>query len=496
MKFFQINSYHWIRWCIAWFLGAIVFLIVTTWPDFAHSWQNGPSAESRSSDPVEMTDKQIVAAIVKKAAIDGIALDRVKSFSTKGIVTFDGEVYSLADQNHLRRIASGIRGVRGVVNRLSVSPSSLTDSQIKSAVVDQLKLNSATDAYGITVSVKDGKVMLSGTVDGLAEKQLTSQVVSDVRGVREIDSSIEVNYSEQRSDREIRSSVIEQLVHSIWIDEQLIDVEVADGTVRFRGKVASADLKEELGLLALTTGVTSVDDSKVEVDSSLTIVSKKRNPSANLDFEIRNALIQSLRLDPRIDLRNLELEVDSGIVLLKGTVGDLQSRRAAMDTARNVAGVAKVVGTIEIEDSSPISDELMEERLLKAFDRTATLKFDNINTGVESGTVKLSGTVPSQYQRRRAEAIAFSLAGVRGVENGIEIVNPRDNQTDLEINLNIERAMRWSPYLYINRLKYSVDERIVTFSGTVTNQQSLDLARAIAIDAGARDIIVDDVKIQ
>jgi osmotically-inducible protein OsmY len=82
------------------------------------------------------------------------------------------------------------------------------------------------------------------------------------------------------------------------------------------------------------------------------------------------------------------------------------------------------------------------------------------------------------------------------VDNEIEIDSSRNDRSDFEISLDIERGMRWSPYLNITKLKYTVNEGVVTFIGTVANRQSLDLARAIAIDTGARDIITTDVTIE
>lgn len=120
-----------------------------------------------------------------------------------------------------------------------------------------------------------------------------------------------------------------------------------------------------------------------------------------------------------------------------------------------------------------------------SFSRTATLKYDAIRVQIGSGIVKLSGTVPSQYQRRRAAALAYSLAGVLEVNNQIEIENLQPDRSDFDIGLDIERGMRWSPYLDITKLKYSVSDGVVTLTGAVANQQSLDLARTIAIDAGA-----------
>lgn len=483
-------------WSIVLIVGIITLVTAVAWPNYVYPCQSHDLQNTPLSAAAGMTDEEIVKAISTKAAVDGIAITDVQTFSTNGIVTLDGNVPSLADREHLRRIASGVRGVRSVVNQLSVQASGLTDEQLRRAVNDQLSINTATDAYEVSVSVSDGKATLGGKVDSLAEKFLAEQVASGVRGVRAVDNQIEVNPPAHRPDSEVQADIIARIKNDVWIDEQLLAVEVDDGVVRFQGKVATSDQKDRLGILALTAGVRSVSSDKVQVDPSLTIVPKKRQPSTRLDFEIREALMHSIRLDPRVDLRELDMQVQTGIVVLEGTVGNLQSKRAAVDTASNVAGVTNVIDKLEISNEGSVPESTIRNRLKESFDRTATLKYDGIRVHVENGIVKLSGTVPSQYQRRRAAAIAHSLAGVLEVNNQISIDNPLSDRSDFDIALDIERGMRWSPYLNITKLECVVAEGVVTFSGTVANQQILDLARAIAIDAGARDIIATDVLIE
>ena len=495
MRFTTVNRITWIQWVIIWIVGTVTFMVVGTWPGNAFPTQDRADLASEMAQ-VEMTDKQIVDAVRKKSAVDGIDTADVLVFSIKGIVTLDGAVLSLADEHRMRRIAIGVRGVRGVVNQLEVKPSSLTDIEIKAAATEQLVQNTATDAYEVCVQVKDGRVFLSGQVESLAEKQLAAEVVSELRGVREIESKIKINDSALRTDREMRAEIVERMTRDVWIDEQLLEVEVERGVVRVQGKVVSAELKDRLGILAWTAGTKSVDVEAVEIDPSLNVVPKRRQPSTQLDFEVRDALQQSLRLDPRVDLRELDVKVEMGVVLLAGTVGDLQSKRAAVETARNVVGVTNVIDKLEIEHLPAVADSDIEKRLGKAFARTATFRYDGITTQVKSGVVKLSGSVPSQYQRRRAEAIAYSLAGVLEVNNTIAIDNPKSDQSDFDIGLDIERGIRWSPYLNITKLKYSLEEGVVTFSGTVANRQSLDIAHAIAIDAGARDIVSTEVRFE
>lgn len=78
----------------------------------------------------------------------------------------------------------------------------------------------------MTVEVKDGKTILKGVVDSLQEKEFTERVVAGVRGVREVENSIPVEYKRQRPDSEIRKEIYETLRWDTLVDHGLIDVEV------------------------------------------------------------------------------------------------------------------------------------------------------------------------------------------------------------------------------------------------------------------------------
>lgn len=441
-----------------------------------------------------LSDADIVEAIERKMAYDGLDAEKLKVFATDGIVTLDGLAASLSDKDRVTAIARGIRNVRGVVDQVKVQASSLTDEEIKSSVVRRFRKNSATDSYEIDVAVEDGNVKLSGTVQSLAEQMLARNVAAEVTGVRAITSEITIRDSQPRDDDEILADIRGRLEQDIWIDHQMVEVEVKNGNVLLSGSVADAGQRDRLNLLALTSGVKSISAENVDVDAKLNVVPKKLTRVRN-DVQIKRALEDALRLDPRVDVKNLQFAVKQGIVKIFGTVDDTQSKRNAVRTAENVTGVANVIDEITVTLASPLSDEEIQMELQAAFDQTATLKYDGITSNVNAGIVTLSGMVPSQYQRRRVAAIAESLHGVLEVDNQVKIDNQQPDQSDFEIKMAIERGIRWNPYLNITKLGFTVKDGIVTFSGTVSDRASLEMARATAIDAGARDLRTTDVKI-
>ncbi len=491
-----LNKY-WIASIIAATIGIIVFLIVAFWPDTAkaliYADQQGAKPHLRQNQ--ELSDRDIVEAIEKKITYDGINVKDLKVYVTSAIVTLDGTVESLGDRLHINRLAMGIRDVRGIVNQLEIAESKRTDQELKNSIVRRLKRNSATDSFQIEVDASDGEVVLEGTVDSFAEKLLARNVAEEVRGVKSVESRLKFNIPQNRTDRDIREEVLARIRNDIWIDEQHLNVTVQDGEITIAGAVGDSPRKEKLNRLAMVAGVRSIELENVTIDPKLSIVPKKKS-SLRIDSVIHDALVDSLRLDPRVNAKTIEIDLKQGVVVLRGTVDNIQSKTAAGESARNVIGVANVINKLEVSLSEKREDSTVEQELKEEIADTATLKFDGIQFSVVSGVVTLSGTVPSQYQRRRAEAVAISLKGVVEVNNKIVINNPRAGRSDFDISLDIERAMRWSPYLNITKLKYDVSEGVVVFRGTVHDLQSLDLARAMAIDAGARDIRTIEVTIE
>ena len=68
------------------------------------------------------------------------------------------------------------------------------DAQIRRDVVAALQ-SDPTESYKITPSVEDGEVTLSGTVNSFQERELTKLVAKGVRGVKEVDDQIDVDYA-------------------------------------------------------------------------------------------------------------------------------------------------------------------------------------------------------------------------------------------------------------------------------------------------------------
>ena len=72
-----------------------------------------------------------------------------------------------------------------------------SDDRIREDVCEALTLDDHVDATGLHVAVRDGEVTLSGTVPERWMKRLAEDIVEDVSGVRDVQSSVRVQTASQ-----------------------------------------------------------------------------------------------------------------------------------------------------------------------------------------------------------------------------------------------------------------------------------------------------------
>ncbi len=93
----------------------------------------------------------------------------------------------------------------------------------------------------------------------------------------------------------------------------------------------------------------------------------------------------------------------------------------------------------------------------------------DVEIKVDDGIVQLDGTVPSFDAMDSAADDAWSVRGVTGVENDLEIKYERTAEipTDDEIRSSIQKIFLWNPHLTSYKIDVDVLDGWVTLEGTV-----------------------------
>lgn len=122
-------------------------------------------------------------------------------------------------------------------------------------------------------------------------------------------------------------------------------------------------------------------------------------------------------------------------------------------------------------------------------DVSAELQWDSrlsdarIVTTVINGDVEIAGTVNSYPRKLNAERAARRVAGVRSVNNKLEVTIPEENQRpDAEIERSVLNAITWNSSVDEHKVFVTVKNGWVTLEGNVAWEYQRSKARLLAED--------------
>jgi len=450
----------------------------------------GAPATDRTAPDTTIADTLITAAIQHEFLIDPAVQGARPGVTTDdGIVTLTGDVPSLLAAQAGVGIALATRGVRSVIDHLTVRPPARPDSAIAADVGRALLDDPATEAFEVNVTEQDGVVHLTGTVDSWAERTLAGRVASGVRGVRGLVNEIDVAVV-NRTDEEIAREIDGLLATDVLLDDADITAEVHDGHVTLTGAVGSAVERKHAAEIAWVAGVRSVDADGLEARWwAQDQMTRDEHPTPD-DDAIRGAIEEAYLLSPRVQAFTLAVGVDDGRVTLDGTVDNLQARREAERIALNTVGVRSVTDEITVRPPE-LADEALAQSVRRALARDPYLSPLTVTVVASHGVVTLSGAVDSRFLRRRAENVAGRQLAVSGVVNLLELSQTWTEKADEALAKDVRDELFWNPWITPGDVDVTVDAGTVTLDGTVDSWREKSEAENEAFQAGAKEVIND-----
>jgi len=175
-------------------------------------------------------------------------------------------------------------------------------------------------------------------------------------------------------------------------------------------------------------------------------------PDNSSDNKIAESIKQNLSVDEKLSGTDIDVQVDKGVVTLKGKVLGTAEANRAIAIAKAVPGVVRVDSKIEIDTT--ITNDDVEDRLEKneeALEKqkeesepkrslgtviddatiTAAVKLKlakddlvsayKIDVDTKNGMVTLTGTVKSELEARRAIELAELVEGVKRVSSVLTV---------------------------------------------------------------------------
>ena len=393
--------------------------------------------------PILRTDQEILKdvkdALLYDPATESYEIDvKVEN----NVVTLSGTVDSWQEKELCETVTKGVRGVKDVQNRIVFSwPKKRSDYEIKAEVEKALKWDALVDHALIDIKVKDGKVMLNGTVGSAAEKRWAS-ADAYVHGVKSVDDSgLQVKrwardkdlrgkkYAE-KTEKEVEDAVKDALFYDPRVSSFKITPEIAYNgtTVILRGTVDNLKAKRAAAQDARNTvGVITVDNRL-----------KVRPAEFLSDQKIENKIVSALKRDPWVESYEINVDVQNGVADLYGTVDSYFEKSQADDVASRVNGVIIVDNNLVVQNyyTPYVYDPYIDDSYMYDYD-----------------WYHYSITYP--------------------------------DKTDLRIKQDIEKELWWSPYVNSEDITVTVDKGEATLTGTVNSWMEYGAAQDNAYEGGA-----------
>jgi osmotically-inducible protein OsmY len=219
-------------------------------------------------------DSQIEDAAKASYNFHAVLNDHVKAHSDNGVVTLTGRVMDRDQKALAEDTVRNLPGVVSVVDRIRVEsePAEHSDAWIALKIRSSLLFHANVSAADTKVDVTNGNVMLTGTVDNAAQKDLTEAYAKDIEGVQSVNNQLvikdnpspDASASVMMDDASITSEVKYALLTHRSTSALKTKVTTKDGVVMISGDAASSAEKDLVSKFASSIrGVRSVDNEMV-----------------------------------------------------------------------------------------------------------------------------------------------------------------------------------------------------------------------------------------
>lgn len=217
----------------------------------------------------------------------------------------------------------------------------------------------------------------------------------------------------KRNIEEIRQKIIEHLKWDNRIDASKIVVDIVGNTVVLSGFVKSTNEKKvaEYDVRSIP-GVVKVDN-KIEIH----LEEYERHSDEQIAWNVKSLLT----LNGEIDENKIDISVNKGTVILKGSVDQYWKKIRTEELVSTVPGVIGVINTLAVVHTPIPFDQTIAQDIMNALERIGTINLEAITVEVAGGRVVLKGKVPDWHSYSSAHNIVKYTRGVTDLTNNLII---------------------------------------------------------------------------
>ena len=465
-----------------------------------------PAPSRAGTAPEHAGDAAITAAVELLLLRKGVCTHLREVASREGIVELVGFTDSLQSRERAVAMAKTVRGVRGVINKISIRTLEVPDADLGQQAEQALRQDPLVRGFALRCRARAGVLTVAGTVPSGAEVPLVLRVLHGLPGVRRLNNQLRTNAgAAAQPDAEIAARVCAFLAWGTRGRAPLVHCHASHGVVHLSGTVATATEHEQVVATAYLAGATRVDARGLRVAYwALDGEPRRQQFAAQADEDVAQAIRDVLARDPRLAAGAPRVHMRDGVVTLHGTVKSLKARQAAEQDAANVVGVWHVRNQLLVQVHRHPPDATLHQRVQETLADDAWVGHYRFGVSVCKGRVQLAGTVDSQLDRERVADLIAGLEGVAMLDNQVAVFAHRGEwlgpvaagaapasagqPTDQLLAERLRDHYHWSARLHDQAITIRVSEGHVTLTGTVDTWLDRKLAAAGAYDCGARQV--------
>jgi osmotically-inducible protein OsmY len=193
---------------------------------------------------------------------------------------------------------------------------------------------------------------------------------------------------------------------------------------------------------------------------------------------IKKDVVDQLYWDDRVDAADVNVDVENGKVVLRGTVPTLIARHFAAADALSVAGVNALDNQLKVRYPASVtapSDEQIRSNVENLLAWSSEIDAEHVRVRVDNGIVTLEGSVDALWKKLRVEEIVSQLTGVTAIDNELTSVPTKDT-TDEVVAESVVSALKRNPMINADAIDVRVANGVVRLSGAVPNHSARQVA--------------------
>lgn len=193
----------------------------------------------------------------------------------------------------------------------------------------------------------------------------------------------------------------------------------------------------------------------------------------NTDHQLKSHVIEELRWWPNVNSDRIGVAVTDGAVTLSGEVDNYPQKEAALAAALHVKGVHGVADEIVVKNRIDRREDVdIARNAAEALTHTVVVPQGAVKVSVHEGRVTLTGALAWNYQREAALRAVRNTAGVKFVQDDIEIT-PSLPFAAGQARSKIRAALVRSAQLDADRIQIDVRGTTIVLTGTVNTWHEL-----------------------